>query len=73
MNTFGTPEQGSRDATDALAVAVDISKFFEGWKEKQAAPDMRNVGIGVGVHSGPVVVGDIGTQDRLEFAVMGMR
>jgi adenylate cyclase len=60
MATFGTPHVGAHDATDALRCALDMV-------EAGGSP----VAVGVGLHYGPAVVGDIGDERRLEFAVIG--
>ncbi len=71
MATFGTPEPTDRDATNALAAAIEISKTFEELRLSKTAGKGRNLKLAVGSHYGPIVLGDVGTEDRLEFAVLG--
>lgn len=71
MATFGTPEPGPRDATNALACAIAILAGFEAWNARRVVAGQRPARISVGVHYGPVVVGNIGTERRLEFGVLG--
>lgn len=71
MATFGTPEPTPKDASNALAAMRDMANAFEAWK---AAPDNTMAGdlkLAIGVHYGPVVIGNIGSEQRLEFAVLG--
>lgn len=69
MATFGTPQPGERDASRALAAAIQLVDGYESWRTTSDIPDMPTLSIGV--HYGPIVMGDIGTDDRLEFAVLG--
>ena len=41
------------------------------WKRQRIAAGESSVSVGVGVHYGVTVVGDIGDERRLEFAVIG--
>ncbi len=71
MATFGTPDPSDRDATNALTCAKAIADDFGAWNERRHARGRAPVHIAVGLHYGPVVVGSIGTERRLEFAVLG--
>ena len=67
MATFGTPHPRADDATRALEAALEMAAAA-----RRSGPDgARAVRIGIGVHYGPVVLGDIGNERRLEFAVLG--
>ena len=69
MATFGTPEPTNSDASDALAAMVEMAEAFDDWTRNQEnGVELR---LSIGVHYGPVVIGNIGTKDRLEFAVLG--
>ena len=69
MATFGTPEPGDRDAVSALAAAVDMVEAFDHWRRDRT--EVRGLRLAVGVHYGPIVLGDIGSNRRMEFAVLG--
>jgi adenylate cyclase len=69
MATFGSPERGPRDAINALAAARAMLDSVEALNAARALdPPLR---IGVGLHYGEVVLGDIGSERRLEYAVLG--
>ena len=38
---------------------------------KRAAREAQRLSIAIGVHFGPVVVGNLGSEERLEFTVVG--
>jgi adenylate cyclase len=71
MATFGTPRPGSRDAADALACARALLGEIEDWNRERAGRGQTAVRIGIGVHCGPVVLGDVGSDRHIEFAVIG--
>ncbi len=71
MATFGTPYMGEHDAANSLACARGILEDAAKWNEARAQRSEPPLHIGVGVHYGPVVLGDIGDERRLEFAVIG--
>jgi len=68
MATFGTPVSGERDAVNALAAAAETVAAMADWnRTRDGAP----IGIGLGIHYGPCILGDIGSERRLEYAVLG--
>lgn len=71
MATFGTPWPRPDDASRALGCARDMVREVEKWSAQCAARGEALIRIGVGLHYGPVVLGDIGDERRLEFAVIG--
>jgi adenylate cyclase len=71
MATFGTPKPGPRDAANALACARAMLKVIAGWNEQRVRDGESPIRIGIGVHFGTVVLGDIGAEQRFEFAVIG--
>ncbi|HUT51542.1 MAG TPA: adenylate/guanylate cyclase domain-containing protein [Alphaproteobacteria bacterium] len=71
MATFGTPHTGTRDASNALACAKAMLVSIDAWNQERKARGMPEAPIGVGLHFGPAVMGDIGDEQRLEYAVIG--
>jgi adenylate cyclase len=71
MATFGTPRPAPDDALRALACARAMVDATAAWNAMRTAAGAPPIRIGVGVHHGPVVVGDVGGAQRLEFAVVG--
>jgi class 3 adenylate cyclase len=71
MATFGTPWVGPQDATNALRCACQMADRVAAWNEARAAANLPKLYIGIGIHRGQVVLGDIGSERRLEFAVIG--
>jgi adenylate cyclase len=71
MATFGTPRTGPEDATRALDCACAMIAEIERWNGKRRARGVPEIRVGIGVHYGEVVVGNVGDARRLEFAVIG--
>jgi len=71
MATFGTPEAGPRDTVNALRCARDMIAALEAWNAERAAVRQGPVRVGIGIHYGPVIAGDIGNARRLEYSVVG--
>ncbi|MBT6136703.1 MAG: adenylate/guanylate cyclase domain-containing protein [Rhodospirillaceae bacterium] len=71
MATFGTPEPGPQDASNALACAQTMIAAMDVWNRERQAMGAEVIRISIGLHYGGVVLGDIGSDRRLEFAVLG--
>ncbi len=71
MATFGTPHPGPHDAANALACARAMLAALDGWNGERASRGEPPLHVGIGLHFGPVVLGDIGDERRVEFAVLG--
>ncbi|WP_170467894.1 adenylate/guanylate cyclase domain-containing protein [Ruegeria arenilitoris] len=70
MATFGTPVPTPLDASNAVACARDMVTVIDRWNLERRRAGEPEIQVGIGVHYGPVVLGDIGA-NRLEFAVIG--
>jgi len=73
MALFGAPialeDAPQRAIRSALAIHREIAKFSDGIKkEKEGIPALK---MRVGIHSGPVVVGTLGNNLRVEFKAVG--
>jgi class 3 adenylate cyclase/PAS domain-containing protein len=71
MATFGTPKAGPRDAANALACACAMADAIARWNRKRRENGLQPLYLGIGLHHGDVVLGDIGSERRMEFAVIG--
>jgi adenylate cyclase len=71
LATFGVPDTGRRDATDALACARGMLAALTAWNLEREAAGRPPLQIGLGLHYGPVVAGDIGSRRSMAFATVG--
>lgn len=68
MATFGAVTKGDADAANAVACAGAILEAVTTFSQTRGGDPVM---ISVGVHFGPVVVGDVGSARRMELAVIG--
>jgi class 3 adenylate cyclase len=71
MAAFGLPLASPRDVTNAALCALEISDLLRRWNEENADNLEAPIRIAVGIHYGQVIQGDVGTEKRLEFTVIG--
>jgi adenylate cyclase len=71
LATFGVPDAGARDATDALACARGMLAALGEWNGQREAEGLAPLRMGVGLHYGQVVLGDIGSERTMTFATVG--
>jgi adenylate cyclase len=69
--TFGIPEPGSADALDAVLCARCLADDIDGWTADLGTAGRSPITIGIGLHYGPVVVGEIGGENQMQFTVTG--
>lgn len=71
LATFGGMGEMPDAAARAIRCAIDLQAEIGRWNAKRAARGAAQVRLSVGVHYGAVVVGNIGSAQRLEFTVVG--
>lgn len=71
MATFGTPRVSPADCANALAAARAIVEGIAAGNAALAKSGLPQLRISVGVHFGPAIIGNIGSERRLEFATLG--
>jgi adenylate cyclase len=68
---FGAPVADTAHAEMAVRAAVEMRARLRGWNaDRQAAskPPLRH---GIGIHTGTVLAGNIGSSERLSYALVG--
>ena len=71
MASFGTPTPSPADAANAIAAAFAMQEGVARLNESRAATGAEPIRLSVGVHFGSVILGDIGSARRMEFATLG--
>lgn len=70
MAFWGAPLDNKQHALDAVKAALEMSEVLE--KFKLELGDLSaDFDVGIGLHSGPAVVGSIGSSERKEFTAIG--
>lgn len=71
MAYFGAPVEQADHAERAVRCAVDMQAALNDMNRDLDRRGMKPLVMGVGVHTGPVVLGDIGAARRREFTIIG--
>jgi adenylate cyclase len=70
MALWGAPLDDPEHARHAVACALDMADTLQAFKRELGAAD-ANFDVGIGIHSGPAVVGLIGSDKRREYTAIG--
>ena len=68
MATFGAPTSSGNDCLQAHRAACEIMEMV---KRKSDAGEIPPTKIGIGLHAGYVVAGNVGTKDRKQYSITG--
>jgi adenylate cyclase len=74
MAVFGAPvSQGefSRDVHAAVQAALDFDRIIEESNKARRERGELPIEVGVGVHCGPAVVGNLGSQQKIHYTAIG--
>jgi adenylate cyclase len=71
MANFGAPESGDQDASNAIRCAIAMQSSITELNAARTAESKPAIAIAIGIHHGPVLIGNIGNEQRLEFATLG--
>ena len=68
MATFGAPVSAGNDCLQAYKAAVEIMQSV---REKSRTGQIPPTKIGIGMHAGNVVAGNVGTKTRKQYSITG--
>ena len=68
MATFGAPVSAGNDCLQAYKAAVEIMQMV---REKSRTGQIPPTKIGIGMHAGNVVAGNVGTKTRKQYSITG--
>jgi adenylate cyclase len=71
MALFGAPTTTPQDASNALNAAVAMQRRLLGINQELRDEGLAEVGVGIGLHTGEVTVGYIGSERRSEYTAIG--
>ena len=71
MANFGTPRSHGNDAQNAYNCALEMHKKVAVWNFERRTAELPEVHHRIGIHFGTCVVGNTGSEQRTEFAVIG--
>ena len=70
MACWGAPIDDADQAQHAVAAALEMASTLEAFRAELGAAD-ADFDVGIGIHSGPAVVGLIGSDARREYTAIG--
>ena len=68
---FGAPNAMADHAEKAVACAIDMEKAMVRVNELNLAAGLPEIGTGIGINTGEVIVGNIGSEKRAKYGVVG--
>jgi len=71
MAVFGAPIAHPDHAMRAVKTALDMRSGIAELNERRATEGKEPIRVGIGVSLGEVVAGTVGTEDRMEYTVIG--
>ena len=71
MGLWGAPVRRPDDATRAVQAAVQMQARLKEFNAERIADDKQPLRIGIGLHTGLVVVGNMGSSKALSYTAIG--
>jgi adenylate cyclase len=71
MAIFGAPADDPHQEEHAVRAALDMQRELEALNNKWSAAGRPRLEIGIGIHSGPAIIGNVGSTQRMEYTAVG--
>ena len=71
LTVFGVPIPQGNDAVRAVYAALEMREKLSLFNEKRISKGQKEINIGIAIHTGDVVAGNIGSEVRMEYTVIG--
>lgn len=71
MAVFGAPSSKADDAKKAVRCALDIREVVARLNRERETKNLVSISLGVGLHTGVVVAGTLGSMERMDYTVIG--
>jgi adenylate cyclase len=71
MAFYGAPIERDNHPLMACYTAIDMSKKLQALREEWKTRDLPPLSMRIGIHTGEMIVGNIGSKDRFNYTVMG--
>lgn len=71
LTVFGIPEEKENDHLRAVACALAMQQTLAGLNGELVADGLPPLEMGIGINTGPVVVGNLGSEARTKYGIVG--
>lgn len=71
MVEFGIPIEDPKQEITAVKTAIEMQEALQKLKKKWVEEGLQEVHMGIGINTGPAVVGNIGSEKRMEYTAIG--
>ena len=71
MALYGAPVSYEDDVLRALRTALDMQQAFQDLSKSWVDDQERSLGLGIGVHTGEVIIGNVGTESLMNYTAIG--
>lgn len=68
---FGAPIHYENHALNSIKAALDMIKYMESYNKDRIGWGLDPIHIGIGINTGDAIIGNIGSQQRAEYTVIG--
>ena len=65
------PDASDKDAVNAITCGINIQRKMTDLKSELVAEGLFPIDVGIGIASGLVLAGNIGTQEQMNYTVIG--
>jgi class 3 adenylate cyclase len=71
MAVFGAPFQSIDDTENSVTTAVEMLRRLRPFNAARKLEGFQSIDIGIGIDTGPVIAGTIGSSRRMDYTVIG--
>ena len=71
MAIFGAPIHDPQHPRLACRAALDMIRALEGLRVRLRQDGLPEIRIGIGINTGPMIVGNMGSESRFNYTVIG--
>ncbi|MBC2712409.1 MAG: adenylate/guanylate cyclase domain-containing protein [Desulfosarcina sp.] len=71
LTVFGIPEEKEDDSLRAVACALAMQQALADLNRGMVADGLPSLEMGIGINTGPVVVGNLGSEARTKYGIVG--
>lgn len=71
MAFWGAPLRDMDHAQKGVEAAIEMLRWLELYNQELIAAEQRPLDIGIGLHTGEVILGNIGSEQKLDYTIIG--